>query len=170
MRADSVLFALIFLANSMPLMASSSNVRYADARTRVLHATVEMFKEDIGRRPAASEWPRCMADSCSLDGWDGPYVNESQLHDPWGRFYSLSLREELPDGFGIHSFGRDGVDQNGAGDDISSWAGYDREIYSPGRFRGIKIAMAALALCAVVLWWRAVNAQRRRAAQCALTH
>jgi general secretion pathway protein G len=55
------------------------------------------------------------------EGWNGPYVKESSLKDPWGRAYEYRMPGEHGE-FDIVSLGADGQ-PGGEGNnaDINSW-------------------------------------------------
>ena len=54
-------------------------------------------------------------------GWNGPYVKESSLKDPWGREYEFRMPGEHGE-FDIYSLGADGQPGGeGKNADINSW-------------------------------------------------
>jgi general secretion pathway protein G len=49
----------------------------------------------------------------------GPYVKKSPI-DPWGHPYRYTYPGAHGDYY-LYSFGKDGVDNNGEGDDVANW-------------------------------------------------
>ena len=71
--------------------------------------------------------------------------------DPWGNSYRIKIAPAASKSFGIYSFGRDGIDDSGTADDVSSWAGYEKAIYFPDADRNLAIALAALGAAAIAM-------------------
>ncbi len=48
--------------------------------------------------------------------------------------------------YGVYSVGVNGVDETGTGDDVSSWAGYDRALYQPSATLARTLLLLGMAL------------------------
>ena len=119
----------------------------AEAMIAALEAAVSMYHADTGLYPPNdSIVPGCgwmylhLTDKRYADGnpnpddipgWRGPYMEfegkdvvSFQVLDPWGKPYQYNYEfvpANAPCDFQIHSYGPDGLNQNGYGDDIRSW-------------------------------------------------
>jgi type II secretion system protein G len=81
----------------------------------VLHVALDIFKDDCGRYPLASEGLAALVSNpSSLEGWKGPYVRKL-LRDPWGHPYIYSP-DASGSSFELRSAGPDGL--SGSKDDI----------------------------------------------------
>ena len=84
----------------------------ARAEIAILSAAVTMFKIDTGGYPKTL--PTLTAQRSDLEGWGGPYLEESAIPlDPWGREYHYHA-DSL--GYTIACYGADGV-EGGTGED-----------------------------------------------------
>ncbi|MEJ8569033.1 type II secretion system major pseudopilin GspG [Elongatibacter sediminis] len=98
--------------------AESAKIKAASSQVSRLSMAVESYYLDTGTTPENLEH---LVDDPGEDGWNGPYVKESSLKDPWGREYEYRLPGEHGE-FDIISYGADG--QPGGEDnnaDINSW-------------------------------------------------
>jgi general secretion pathway protein G len=57
--------------------------------------------------------------------WKGPYLKKKAI-DPWGHPYKYVSPGAHGD-YDLYSFGKDGVDNNGEGDDIINWESGDNK-------------------------------------------
>jgi general secretion pathway protein G len=80
---------------------------------------VESFYLDTGATPDALE--HLVNEPGNVVGWNGPYIKNSILKDPWGREYQFRSPGQHGD-FDVYSYGDDGQ-QGGEGKnaDITSW-------------------------------------------------
>ena len=99
--------------------AEGAKVRAASSQISRLSMSVETFYLDTGSTPDSLR--ELVDDPGDVSGWNGPYVKNSLLKDPWGRDYQFRNPGEHGD-FDIYSYGADGQ-QGGEGRnaDISSW-------------------------------------------------
>jgi general secretion pathway protein G len=98
--------------------AEGAKVKAASSQVSRLSMAVESYYLDTGTTPESLA--QLVADGGDA-GWNGPYVKESSLKDPWGREYEFRMPGEHGE-FDIYSFGADG--QPGGEDknaDINSW-------------------------------------------------
>ena len=95
--------------------------------TNIVNA-LQMFYVDVGRFPTNDESIQALLESPQgAAGWDGPYLYRLPI-DAWGNSFVYVVSEVDENRVGVYSLGRDGVDNFGSVDDISSWAGYNRAL------------------------------------------
>jgi len=93
--------------------------RAAVAEVQRLSMAVDEFYLDTGRAPR--ELSELTERPGSVSNWNGPYVNDSNLNDPWGNPYNYRFPGEQRD-FDIYSHGRDGQPGGEGPDrDIANW-------------------------------------------------
>lgn len=99
--------------------AEGAKVRAASSQISRISMSVETFYLDTGTTPDSLE--DLVNEPNDAQGWNGPYVKNSLLKDPWGREYQYRSPGEHGD-FDIFSLGADGQ-QGGEGKnaDITSW-------------------------------------------------
>ena len=98
--------------------AEGAKVKAASSQVSRLAMAVESYYLDTGTTPESLA--QLVTDGGDA-GWNGPYVKESSLKDPWGREYEFRMPGEHGE-FDIYSLGADG--QPGGEDrnaDINSW-------------------------------------------------
>ncbi len=95
-------------------------------------AKLEMYQLDVGNYPSEDEGgvnalvTRPKGDESLAAKWAGPYIKRKQLMDPWGNELGY-LPAEKDEGDTtrqvvlVWSFGPNGRDETGRGDDIKSW-------------------------------------------------
>jgi general secretion pathway protein G len=110
--AGLVLPGIIGKAESAKAKASSSQISR-------ISMSVESFYLDTGNTPSSLE--ELVNQPSGVTGWNGPYIKNSLLNDPWGQPYKYKVPGEHGD-FDIVSFGAD-RQQGGEGNnkDINSW-------------------------------------------------
>jgi len=99
--------------------AESAKAKAASSQISRISMSVESFYLDTGRTPSSLD--ELVNEPSDASGWNGPYIKNSLLKDPWGRTYQYRVPGEHGD-FDIQSFGADGQqggEKNNA--DISSW-------------------------------------------------
>jgi general secretion pathway protein G len=99
--------------------AEGAKVRAASSQISRISMSVETFYLDTGSTPDSLS--ALVNQPSGGNGWNGPYIKNSILKDPWGREYQFKNPGEHGD-FDIYSFGADGQ-QGGDGTDrdITSW-------------------------------------------------
>ena len=115
--------------------------REAEGDIASLENALSMYETDVGSYPSTSgvvvhnsfkDW--LMDNTASVAGWNGPYMHfdskdldGSSFKDPWGNKYKYrcpGIDHHPPDHsdyFDIWSYGPDGVNNSGGGDDITNW-------------------------------------------------
>ncbi len=99
--------------------AESAKAKAASSQISRISMSVESFYLDTGSTPDSIE--DLVNEPAGVSGWNGPYIKNSLLKDPWGRPYQFRAPGEHGD-FDIWSFGADGQqggEKNNA--DITSW-------------------------------------------------
>ncbi len=96
-----------------------AKLRAADAEVQRLSMAVDEFYLDNGRPP--EELRELIEKPGNATNWNGPYVNDSNLKDPWDNAYQYRYPGEHRS-FDIWSHGADGSPGGeGANADIKSW-------------------------------------------------
>jgi len=99
--------------------AEGAKIRAASSQISRLAMSVETFYLDTGVTPDRLE--DLVDEPQSVNGWNGPYVKNSLLKDPWGKEYQFRNPGEHGE-FDIFSLGADGqVGGEGKNADINSW-------------------------------------------------
>jgi len=109
----------------------------AKAKTTIaaLETAIAMYVGDLGVYPASenANLVSALSEDPGGSNWYGPYMEfkqdellDGELLDPWGRPYIyLSVNGGSPQhretSYDLYSFGPNGVDDAGAGDDIVNW-------------------------------------------------
>jgi general secretion pathway protein G len=99
--------------------AEGAKIRAASSQISRLSMSVETFYLDTGTAPDRLQ--DLVQEPHNVAGWNGPYVKNSLLKDPWGKEYQFRSPGEHGD-FDIFSLGADGqVGGEGKNSDITSW-------------------------------------------------
>lgn len=99
--------------------AESAKAKAASSQISRISMSVESFYLDTGSTPDSLE--ELVNEPSGVAGWNGPYIKNSLLKDPWGKAYQYRAPGDHGD-FDIWSFGADGQqggEKNNA--DINSW-------------------------------------------------
>lgn len=99
--------------------AESAKAKAASSQISRISMSVESFYLDTGNAPSSLD--ELVKEPAGVKGWNGPYIKNALLKDPWGQEYKFRVPGEHGD-FDIWSFGADrqqGGEKNNA--DISSW-------------------------------------------------
>lgn len=93
--------------------------RAASAEVQRLSMAVDEFYLDTGRAPQSLR--ELVERPGNVSNWNGPYIRESNLSDPWDNEYGYDYPGEHRD-FDIYSHGRDGQPGGEGPDrDIANW-------------------------------------------------
>ena len=96
-----------------------AKARTAVAEVQRLSMAIDEFYLDTGRAPR--ELRELVERPGNVSNWNGPYINDSNLNDPWGNRYNYRFPGENRD-FDIYSHGRDGQPGGEGPDrDIENW-------------------------------------------------
>lgn len=99
--------------------AEGAKVRAAASQISRISMSVESFYLDTGSAPDSLN--ELVSEPGNVTGWNGPYVKNSILKDPWGREYQYRSPGQHGD-FDIFSYGADGqMGGDGKNADINSW-------------------------------------------------
>ena len=98
-----------------------AKARTAVAEVQRLSMAADEFYLDTGRAPR--ELRELVERPGNVSNWNGPYINESNLKDPWGKQYGYRFPgEHRSVGPDIFSHGRDGQPGGeGPDGDIENW-------------------------------------------------
>lgn len=121
-----LLVVLVILGLIATLVVPNIMGRGEDAKSRAavaevqrLSMAVDEFYLDTGRAPR--ELRELVEKPGNVSNWNGPYVNDSNLDDPWGNRYQYRFPGEQRD-FDIYTHGRDGQPGGEGPDrDIANW-------------------------------------------------
>lgn len=101
--------------------------------TAVIIPKLGEYSLDLGNYPTEEEGglsalvsAPAFDDDSKAGKWAGPYINKKQLKDPWGNELGYEVVEEEQGDttrqvIHVWSFGPNGEDDSGEGDDIKSW-------------------------------------------------
>lgn len=96
-----------------------AKVRAAGSQISRIAMSVETFYLDTGVKPESLA--ALVSEPGTVNGWNGPYIKNSILKDPWGRAYEYRSPGQHGE-FDIFSFGADGQQGgDGKNSDITSW-------------------------------------------------
>lgn len=110
-------------------------VTKAKTTLAALETAVVMYQGDMGEYPASgnASLVAALQDDPDDANWDGPYMEfkqdelkDGELLDPWGKPYLyVSVNGGSPQhrtsSFDLLSYGPNGTDDGGAGDDLVNW-------------------------------------------------
>jgi len=99
--------------------AESAKAKAASSQISRISMSVESFYLDTGNTPSSLD--ELVNEPSGTNGWNGPYIKNSLLKDPWGQPYKFRVPGEHGD-FDIESYGAD-RQKGGEGKnaDIASW-------------------------------------------------
>ncbi len=100
--------------------AESAKIKAASSQISRISMSVESFYLDTGSAPSSLE--DLVTEPSGVTGWNGPYIKNTLLKDPWGEAYKFSVPGDHGADFDIWSYGAD-RQQGGEGKnaDITSW-------------------------------------------------
>lgn len=123
--------ALIIIFSHQNCIASY-NFQQALSQIHLLANALDVFQLDVGRYPSNEEGLVVLLENNNeLVGWNGPYIEKKKIPlDPWNKDYQYIYPAKYgSQKFDLYSFGRNGLDEFGKGDDISQWKGYNHKYY-----------------------------------------
>ena len=99
--------------------AESAKAKAASSQISRISMSVESFYLDTGSTPSSLD--ELVDEPAGVTGWNGPYIKNTLLKDPWGEPYKYRVPGEHGD-FDIWSYGAD-RQQGGEGNnaDVTSW-------------------------------------------------
>ena len=130
------ILATVLAVNVIPQW-SKSRVDSAGIQVQLIAAELGKYNLNIGHYPTEDEGglsalvTRPAFDNEDLGPkWAGPYISRKQLKDPWGNDLGYELVDEergdtTRQVVHVWSYGPNGEDDSGEGDDIKNWADED---------------------------------------------
>ena len=99
-----------FVAPNVIRHVGKAKVDLAKPRMAIIEDSVSRFYMDSGRYPTDSEGLEALlVDPGNTTGWNGPYIKQSQLLDPWGNPYIYVAEGTVnPGSFDLVCLGADG--------------------------------------------------------------
>jgi len=94
----------------------------AESDLKVIADSLERYIADVGNYPATDEGLEALlSQPPGTDNWQGPYLKETSLEDPWGNPYQYDCPGQVnPEGYDLFSLGKDGQ-EGGEGKDADIW-------------------------------------------------
>ncbi|GMU43247.1 MAG: hypothetical protein AMXMBFR25_12330 [Lysobacterales bacterium] len=100
-----IAFIATMLATNIFGNQQRANVRAAQAAVRKVATNVDQFYLDTGSLPSKIE--DLVTRPANAANWSGPYMNESQLKDPWGTPFVIKVPGEGGHPYSVISLGSD---------------------------------------------------------------
>jgi len=134
-----VIAILGILASLVTAGAQAARRRAAVTKARTTVAGIEtaivMYQGDLGQYPSSGNdnLVKALQEDPGKTDWNGPYfdfkqddLKDGKLIDPWGKPYEyISVNGGAPQhrthSFDLYSLGPNGLDEQGAGDDVINW-------------------------------------------------
>ena len=132
----AILGILMSLVTGGAIMARRKGaITAAKVKVAQMEIPITTYKNDMGDYPKSgnANLVSALQDDPKDPHWDGPYVEfkqdelkDGELIDPWGHpFVYVSINGGSPEhrarSYDFYSFGPNGNDDSGAGDDIINW-------------------------------------------------
>jgi len=166
MKQSLGIACLMLTCQALATTYDDSRVQKAQQDLGHLSQAVQRIAQDLGRVPNNEEWPAILFESTDAGArWQGPYLPMTHPKpDPWNRRYLYLTRAQQVPAFGIYSSGANGIDERGAGDDITTWQGYDRFRYWNPKptVRLVVLATVLAAMFAAIRYFRRARRAARR--------
>jgi len=111
-----------FVAPNVIRHVVKAKVDLAKPRMAIIEDAIGRFYMDCGRYPIESEYPDALLnDPGNTTGWNGPYLKQSQLLDPWGNLYVYIAEGTVnPGSFDLVCLGADGQ-EGGEGENADQY-------------------------------------------------
>jgi len=134
-----VIAILAILASLVTAGAQAARRRGAVTKARTTVASLEtaiaMYQGDMGEYPATGneQLVKALQEDPKNADWNGPYMEfkkeelkDGQVLDPWGKPYQYvsvngGAPQHRPRSYDLWSYGPNGTDDSGIGDDIYNW-------------------------------------------------
>lgn len=100
-----IAFIATMLATNIFKSKGKADVKAAQAGVRKVATAVDQFYLDSGTIPAKID--ELVTRPGNAANWGGPYLNESQLKDPWGTPYVIKVPGEGGQPYAVISLGSD---------------------------------------------------------------
>jgi general secretion pathway protein G len=100
----------------------SSKVSTAQTQVRMLKASLQTYRLDVGRYPSTEQGLQALTvNATNQRMWDGPYLEQELPLDPWGNAYVYLDSADNFQGFALYSRGADGLE---GGEDLDADVGF----------------------------------------------
>jgi len=100
-----IAFIATMLATNIFTSKGKADVKAAQAGVRKVATAVDQFYLDSGTLPGKIE--ELVTRPGNASNWGGPYLNESQIKDPWGTAYVMKVPGEGGQPYAVISLGSD---------------------------------------------------------------
>jgi general secretion pathway protein G len=121
-----------FVVSATQVARKRAAITKAKSSIAALETALSMYEVDMGDYPQGGNKEMVQALTVDPGGadWFGPYMKfreedlteEGEYMDPWGNPYKyISPGVHNSSSYDIYSFGPNGEDQEGTGDDIKNW-------------------------------------------------
>ena len=100
-----IAFIATMLATNIFTSKGKADVKAAQAGVRKVATAVDQFYLDSGTLPGKIE--ELVTRPGNASNWGGPYLNESQIKDPWGTVYTIKVPGEGGQPYAVISLGSD---------------------------------------------------------------
>jgi general secretion pathway protein G len=100
-----IAFIATMLATNIFTSKGKADVKAAQAGVRKVATAVDQFYLDSGTLPGKIE--ELVTRPGNAANWGGPYLNESQIKDPWGTVYTIKVPGEGGQPYAVISLGSD---------------------------------------------------------------
>lgn len=123
-KLNIYIFYLFLFINSNSVIARTEKIKASLYEIEFLETSIYNFKNDVGRFPTQDEGLKSLIMlEKNIHNWKGPYINKLNLPlDSWGHEYIYLFPSKYGSKeYDLYSYGEDGVDQYGLGDDITNW-------------------------------------------------
>jgi type II secretion system protein G len=123
---------MIFLCLIPQLTFASEKVIAVEFEIKNLELALYRFGTDCHRLPTTDEGLQVLLKAPSnTPSWRGPYLKKLIIpKDYWGEnFIYYYPSRHSPERFDLYSKGKNNIDEQGDGDDVSQWKDYDKSKY-----------------------------------------
>jgi len=100
-----IAFIATMLATNIFTSKGKADVKAAQAGVRKVATAVDQYYLDSGTLPSKIE--DLVTRPGNAANWGGPYLNESQIKDPWGTVYTIKVPGEGGQPYAVISLGSD---------------------------------------------------------------
>ena len=100
-----IAFIATMLATNIFTSKGKADVKAAQAGVRKVATAVDQYYLDSGTLPTKIE--ELVTRPGNAANWGGPYLNESQIKDPWGTVYTIKVPGEGGQPYAVISLGSD---------------------------------------------------------------
>jgi general secretion pathway protein G len=119
-------YLVIFLFSCCisPIYANTDKIKVVQIQLEDLGVAILMFKRDTGHFPPEIDGLNSLISMPkNTENWHGPYITKVFIpSDVWGKPYIyLNPAQYGSKEYDLYSVGPNGIDEHGAGDDVTNW-------------------------------------------------